>query len=765
MSIEPANYLALPTASASACALLTQHARAFRAAWEGEVREPPDLRAFIPTEPPTLRWMGLLELIKIDLANRLAKPDFRKPLERYLEEFPELRGPQGPPCDLVYEEFHLRRQAGEAVAPEEYYRRFPEASDRLQRVLALESMTQSTSVTQYLAPAGDLDMEKQIDDFDLLAPLGRGAFASVYLARQRSLGRMVALKVSDNRGQEPQTLAQLDHPNIVRVYDQRLLPERRLRLLYMQYVAGGTLQAVVDRVRQVPPAVRRGQLLLDVIDASLQGRGETPPTDSRTRSRLAVLSWPEAVCWLGARLGEALDYAHHRGVLHRDIKPANVLLGADASPKLADFNVSYCSKVQGATPLAYFGGSLAYMSPEQLEAFNPEHDRRPDDLDGRSDLFALATLLWELLTGERPFKEADGSSLSSETLDKMVALRSGGLSASALARVPHDCPPGMIEVLSKCLAADRSDRLRSPAGLAAQLDLCMFPLVQRLLRPRRQGWLVRMRRHPLIPFLVAGIAPNVIFSAFNIAYNWRELIVRLDSELVTQVFYRQILVINPLAYTIALGILIPLVWVALRATKRRNAGQEVDPLELVKGRGRSVWIGDYLAWIAGVEWLVSGVVFPVWLNAAGGEGLLQSQHYVHFLASQFLCGLMASTMSFLLVTMAMVKVCCPVLLEPCQDDSQTLDQLGRLAARTPFYSYLTFAVFPLALIVMPLVHTGSQAAFLVLGGLGLLDAATAMLLAREIQRDAATLQLAASSEAQASSGGSTSERFRARRTK
>jgi hypothetical protein len=248
----------------------------------------------------------------------------------------------------------------------------------------------------------------------------------------------------------------------------------------------------------------------------------------------------------------------------------------------------------------------------------------------------------------------------------------------------------------------------------------------------------------------------------NIAYNKRELVDGLHNELVTRVFYQQIAVINPLAYVIALSILIPVAWVVLRAAKRRHAGADVGPLELAAARGRSVWLGDYLAWVSGVEWLASGVIFPVWLNAAGGGDLLQTQHYVHFLASQFLCGLMAATMAYLLVTMAMVKVCCPVLLEPGQDDPQTLDQLGRLAARTPFYAYLTFAVSPLALIVMTLVHTSSPAAFLVLGVVGLLDAAVAMLLAREIQRDVAALQLAASSEAQAAGGSTTTNAYRAK---
>src|SRR5262249_43910733 len=158
--------------------------------------------------------------------------------------------------------------------------------------------------------------------------------------------------------------------NIVRVYDQRVLPERRMQLMYMQHIPGGTLGDVLELSRQQAPALRTGEVIVDSVDRILGRHGESPPGDSRLRRRLATMSWPEAVCLLGMPLAHALEYAHQHGVLHRDVKPANVLLAADGSPKLVDFNVSFSSKLEGATPAAFFGGSLAYMSPEQIEAYN-----------------------------------------------------------------------------------------------------------------------------------------------------------------------------------------------------------------------------------------------------------------------------------------------------------------------------------------------------------------------------------------------------------
>ncbi len=141
-----------------------------------------------------------------------------------------------------------------------------------------------------------------------------------------------------------------------------------------------------------------GQVIVDAVDQQLLQAGLPPLEESPRRQRLARSSWMEAVCDIGIQLSTALDYAHRQHVLHRDVKPANVLLTSEASCKLADFNISYSGELVGANPASYFGGSLVYMSPEQLDATRIQSEFRPSDLDERADVYSLAFLLWELLT-------------------------------------------------------------------------------------------------------------------------------------------------------------------------------------------------------------------------------------------------------------------------------------------------------------------------------------------------------------------------------
>ena len=721
--------------------IVSERVGAFVDAWDAG-GEPPRLADFLPAGEPELRRLTLVELIKVDLGYRWSRPAERMLLEDYLADFPELAVGGELPSDLIYEEFYVRKQAGAAVDLEGYCQRFPRQAAELKRLLGVGEMARHSTALVRNKPLAPLEVGESIDDFDLLVHLGKGAFANVFLARQRSMQRLVALKISADQGDEPQTMAQLDHPHIVRVYDQRLLTDRNVRLLYMQYVPGGTLQSVATEVRETSAALRSGKLLLRAIDAALYSRGESPPADSSWRRRVADWSWPAVVCWLGARLAAALDYAHSRGVLHRDLKPANVLITADGSPKLADFNISFSSKVEGATPAAYFGGSLAYMSPEQLEAFNPNHPRTAEQLDARADIYSLGVVLWELLAGSRPFEEEHLGAIWSRTLDEMTARRRTGVPPESRARLPADMPPGMLEALSKCLAPREEDRFPTAGELARQLELCLQPNVQRLLRPAPQDWALVARRLALPALVLAGVIPNAAASVMNIAYNQWQIIGKLDRDAYA-VFIRQVFVVNPIAYLTAIVFLLALAMPIVRSVRARTLGQAVDPSELQKGRRRALSIGEWVAWVSAVEWTFSGVVFPLWLRLEMVS--IESRHYLHFLISQALCGLIAASSSFFVVSFLSTRAFYPALVDPQGRDPEALSQLRGLAQRTSVYFVVAVAAYFLSTFAVLWLadSTDDQLAIGALAGIGFPVFILAYWLSTAIRRNLETLAIVA----------------------
>ena len=284
---------------------------AFSQAWEDSTT-PPSITEYLSECDESLRLPLVLELVKIDLEQRWQR-GLRRVIEDYVAEIPELRGQVTP--QLVLEEFHARKQAGDPISTQDFLERFPELATPLERMLVLDPTLQSTVINTNVSTNSQLEPGESIDDFDLLARLGQGAFATVFLARQRSMQRIVAVKISADQGDEPQTLAQLDHDNIVRVYDQRSVAGRGLRLLYMQYAAGGTLASVLKTLRAIDQSQWSGKRYLWAIDQALDARGESPPGESSTRQRLAEMTWAQVVCWLSAQLSRALDYAHRQGVL------------------------------------------------------------------------------------------------------------------------------------------------------------------------------------------------------------------------------------------------------------------------------------------------------------------------------------------------------------------------------------------------------------------------------------------------------------------
>jgi serine/threonine protein kinase len=722
-------------AGTAAWDILADHVDALLTAWAKGESEP-DLAKFIPADRG-LRHLALCELVKVDLEQRWGNRRSPKLLEAYATEFPDLCHAGKFPADLIYEEYHVRKQAGDNVGQQDYLNRFPNQATEIGRLLNMEAPSVSTILSAREA-AQPIEVGESIDDFDLLTELGKGAFATVYLARQKSLQRLVALKISSDKGTETQTLAQLDHPNIVRVFDQRILPDRKLRLMYMQYVPGGTLQSIRQGMQR--QANSSGKAFLAAVDEALLARGETSPGGMGQRIKLEQATWPQVICWLGARIAAALHYAHQRGVLHRDIKPANVLVGADGSPKLADFNISFSSKLSGATPAAYFGGSLAYMSPEQLEACDPQHTRQPGELDARSDIFSLGVMLWELLAGSRPFVDELKSGRWGANLPAMVAIRRAGVTIETRQKLPPGVPAGLAQVLLTCLASQPQDRFATAEDAARQLDLCLQPRAQRLLHVDRGTWLERARRFPLAVLVVAGLLPNVLMSVLSIWYNKRMIINKL-SEQAQHIFDVQLWGVNSVAYALGFGWFLWKVWHLLADLSIIARDKKPDSQRLPADRQVCLQMGALGAKLTGALWLASGFVFPSWIQLEeGANSNIEANHYIHFIASQLICGLMAATLTYFFVTTVAGRLFYPLLIgtqAPRPEESRQLTQVER---RTSLY-FLVACMTPLVSVFPIIAAKSGQEYIAALGVLGLIATGLAFWLMGVIRSDLEALKI------------------------
>ncbi|HKE47492.1 MAG TPA: bifunctional serine/threonine-protein kinase/formylglycine-generating enzyme family protein [Rhodanobacteraceae bacterium] len=227
---------------------------------------------------------------------------------------------------------------------------------------------------------GNLNLPFEIEGYRIVRRLGLGGMATVYLGIQRSLGRPVAIKVlaTDHTQSEElvkrfeheaRTIARLDHPHIVNIFDVGRTSSGQIYYT-MPYLPNGDLAARNLREDQ--------QRILAIIRA----------------------------------LADALGYAHEQGIVHRDVKPENVLFDKLDRPLLADFGIAISDTHQprvtreGATI-----GSSGYMSPEQA---------RSQPLDGRSDIYSLGVLCYELLTGEMPFRGPDTLSVALAHIENPV---------------------------------------------------------------------------------------------------------------------------------------------------------------------------------------------------------------------------------------------------------------------------------------------------------------------------------------------------------
>jgi eukaryotic-like serine/threonine-protein kinase len=355
--------------------------------------------------------------------------------------------------------------------------------------------------------------------FRLLSELGKGAFGRVLLAQQGDLAnRHVVLKVSPNIDDESRVLARLQHTNIVPIYSVHRAGA--LQAVCMPYFGATTLADVIKEIRGRAALPQSGADLVstifgrkstiqdlgsgsdgglgvfrDSVEASPSGQPAglaTVPAGGSTANLelLQGLSYVEAVLWIGSRLAEGLAHAHERGIVHRDLKPANVLLTDEGQPMLLDFNLAQDTKLSGSATAAYVGGTLPFMAPEQLQAYRTQKYL----VEFTSDLYSLGVILYELLTGRRPFPPHSGP--VKEILEKMIEDRQGP--PPAIRCWNKAVSPAVESIVRHCLEPDPSKRYQTARQLKEDIDRHLENLPLRYapepsVRERARKW---VRRHP-----------------------------------------------------------------------------------------------------------------------------------------------------------------------------------------------------------------------------------------------------------------------------
>ncbi len=261
------------------------------------------------------------------------------------------------------------------------------------------------------------------DRYRLIAPLGEGGMATIWRAVDEQLDREVAVKLlrpqfGSDPGfaarfkQEARSAGGLSHPNIVSVYDYGTDGADGEQYIVMELIEGRDLSTV------------------------LRDRG-TLSTEDAVRVAIGVAG--------------ALEVAHRKGIVHRDVKPGNILITDSGDVKVTDFGIARAVAETSMTVTGTTLGSVHYFSPEQA---------RGDEVTGASDVYALAIVLYEMLTGRRPF---EGESAAA------VALKRLNEDAPAPSSIGHAMPPGLEAILMRALAREQADRYPDAGAFAEAL--------------------------------------------------------------------------------------------------------------------------------------------------------------------------------------------------------------------------------------------------------------------------------------------------------
>ena len=257
--------------------------------------------------------------------------------------------------------------------------------------------------------------------YEIKAEIGRGGMATVYHAYDPRFEREVALKVLPRAmlhdpqfrtrfEREAKTIAMLEHPAIVPVYD--FGEEDGQPYFVMRYMTGGSL---TDRMKKGPMTIQE-------------------------------------VAQLFERLAPALDEAHAKGIIHRDLKPGNILFDQNGEPYISDFGIAKIAASPSNVTGSAIVGTPAYMSPEQAQG---------EGIDGRSDIYGLGVIIFELLTGTQPYHGDTPMSVVVKHITDPVP---------HILDVKPDLPPAIEAVIERAMAKDRDERFPTVKALSDALN-------------------------------------------------------------------------------------------------------------------------------------------------------------------------------------------------------------------------------------------------------------------------------------------------------
>lgn len=263
-----------------------------------------------------------------------------------------------------------------------------------------------------------------LDDVQLGQVLGTGTVGTVYLAKSKSSDQQYAIKILQTAisndelvkrrfRREMEILERLAHPHIIRYFGGGI---HEGQLFYaMEMLEGGNLRDLLERY--------------------------------------GCLSWQE-VASVGRQVSSALQYAHNYGIIHRDLKPGNLFLDGDAKVKLGDFGIARDTNAADITSQGLTVGTHAYMSPEQIKG---------EPINGKADLYSLGCVLFELVTGHKPFEGLNFAVLFEQHLNKRPPM---------VTELVADCPPRLAEVINQLLEKSPDDRpfnARAVQGVMSEL--------------------------------------------------------------------------------------------------------------------------------------------------------------------------------------------------------------------------------------------------------------------------------------------------------